>query len=170
MLAALIAITAYPLRAFSQSANDQPATLSAQRSDTQTTTIFVIPPSYLSTLKLGAAPPPAAAAPPPVYGVSYSPTSELLERITGESVRPIARVAPQPVQYYEYVPAVSPQPMVRRPVLEGFTEKNGKYKLRDISAKEPAGLNNKLLELQERDLIDRSSFEPPGAPPPANTF
>jgi len=55
------------------------------------------------------------------------------------------------------------------PVLEGYTAKDGKFKVLG-STKGTNILDSKGLEMHERDLIDRSEFEPPGGVPRANTF
>jgi len=79
--------------------------------------------------------------------------------------------APTPpvVRTYQVVSRES-APAAKTPVLQGFTEKNGKFKLRSVSANEPGGLNNKWLELQERELIEKSHFQPPGSPPHTNPY
>jgi hypothetical protein len=175
MLAALIAIISCPSRTLCQNETpsiDQSSLLILERSATPAKTVFVVPPSYLAKLKSGASPA-TVASPPQVYTLNQSPSARLLERVTtqpsSERVNTY-RSAPPVVYVNQFMSPASRERVVKAPVLQGFTSKNGKLKLRDFSANEPAGLNNKWLELQERDLIERSSFEPPGGVPRASTY
>jgi hypothetical protein len=156
--------------ALAQTNDGQPTGLVKSRSASPAKPIFATPPSYLETLK-------------PQIGKSSPDSKPRLDAVE-EPKAPAPRVtkparpdwrqrgvwAPTPPVVHTYQ-AIAPQTQdVKAPVLQGFTVKNGKVKLRGLSANAPGGVNNKFLELKERELIEKSGFEPPGSPPHTNMY
>jgi hypothetical protein len=177
MYMAAVAIVLFALALNPVFAQDE-AGGSAQLSSPQASprVIFVTPPSYLDMLNAQARPRSigsiprleAPTAPTSKVTVTYTTTSSSSARPQIKSTTTTTYVqAPQQVGYA--APLRSEQ-IKRGPVLEGFTVKHGKVRLRDLSTREPGGLNNKWLELKERELIENSMFEPPGSPPHVNPY
>jgi len=162
LLSFLIALTSLAPEAFAQTSEQARSTTTT----TTTTTIFATPPSYLQTLKSQSAP----------RSVGNLPKIDSTSK-TVKVVRPLGERkyvwAPTPpvvtTTTYQIVPANSVQ-VLRAPVYQGFAEKNGKFKLKSVSASAPGGLNSKWLELQERELVEKSNFQPPGSPPHTSLY
>jgi hypothetical protein len=172
VLAILSAFSFGMCEALAQTNDGQPTGLIKTRSASPAKPIFTTPPSYLETLK-------------PQTGKSSLDSKPRLDTVeqpktpaptVAKPARPDWRQrgvwAPTPPMVHTYQ-AIAPQTAgqeVKAPVLQGFTVKNGKVKLRSLSANAPGGVNNKFLELQERELIEKSGFAPPGSPPHTNMY
>src|SRR5277367_2136057 len=156
VLATLIAFSFVLPETHAQTSDNQSAGLIKSRSATPAKPAFTMPPSYLETLR-------SQTAPRSLYSLSRlnavdrPATSAAIEE---RPARPDSQrrtfygSAPPAVHPYQALSPTSTGQVAKTPVLQGFTTKNGKVKLRGLSANTPGGLNNKWLELQERELIE----------------
>jgi hypothetical protein len=166
MLIGLAFSTSYVL---AQTGDEQQADQSKSYPAASAKSTFATPPSYLESLRSQAAPRSIGSLPRAASASQSTPATPAQPKYS----RPMGERkyvwAPTPPVVRTYVSSES-APAAKTPVLQGFTEKNGNFKLRSVSANEPGGLNNKWLELQERELIEKSHFQPPGSPPHTNLY
>jgi hypothetical protein len=171
----LFGLAVYLLPGLAQDEVSNPAPSSSPK------VIFVTPPSYLEMLNAQARPRSigslprldAPTAPAPNVTVTYTTTTSSSARPQIRSTTTTTCVeAPEGVRYVAPISShQSDQIQIKKgPVLQGFTVKRGKVSLRDLSRQEAGGLNNKWLELKERELVEKSMFEPPGSPPHVNPY